>query len=148
MSRIILQFCFVYSYSQFIKSVSLVHGKHISKWITLLFVSQFHFLFYSSRTLPNIFALIPVLFAYSDWIERRWSRLIPNIAFTVIVIRFETIILFGCILSTELYHRRISLFNILKLGIPAGSVSLLITVVFDSVVWGKWLWPEGKYIIR
>lgn len=34
----------------------------------------------------------------------------------------------------------------LGIGIPVGILSLLITVMVDSVFWGRILWPEGEVL--
>ncbi len=144
LSRICLAGIFTYAYHQLNKEIAKVHGTSVSQWVTWLTLSQFHFLFYSSRTLPNTFALISVMLVYSAWLTKRWSQMISLIAFTVVVLRFETILLFGCILLVEVFYtRQLSVLKTLKVGIPSGLLSLAFTVGFDSFMWGKWMWPEG-----
>lgn len=86
-----------------------------------------------------------MLLAYAAWIEHRFTKLLLLTAFTVLVVRFETIILFGCILAIEVFYtRQLKLWTVLLVGIPSGILSLLTTVVFDSYMWNKLVWPEGK----
>lgn len=144
LSRACLAGIFTYAYHQLNKAIAKAHGTSVSQWVTWLTLSQFHFLFYSSRTLPNTFALISVMLVYSAWLTKRWSQMISLIAFTVVVLRFETILLFGCILLVEVFYtRQLSILKVLKVGIPSGLLSLAFTVGFDSFMWGKWMWPEG-----
>lgn len=148
LSRICLAGIFTYAYHQLNKEIAKVHGTSVSQWVTWLTLSQFHFLFYSSRTLPNTFALISVMLVYSAWLTKRWSQMISLIAFTVVVLRFETILLFGCILLVEVFYtRQLSVLKTLKVGIPSGLLSLAFTIGFDSFMWGKWMWPEGDGIL-
>jgi len=40
---------------------------------SMLFIVQFHPLFYSSRPLPNTFALVLTNIAYAFWLQRKWQ---------------------------------------------------------------------------
>nr|XP_027200993.1 probable Dol-P-Man:Man(7)GlcNAc(2)-PP-Dol alpha-1,6-mannosyltransferase [Dermatophagoides pteronyssinus] len=149
--RLSLLFCFTFAFKRFIHSTTTTtsyrHHNSSIWWLTLLTITQFHLIFYSSRTLPNTFALILMLFAYDYWNHQQWSMFIFLFAFTVIVVRFETIILFSIICLIEcFYTRRLSLINIFIYGIPSGCFSLLLTILFDSFMWNKWIWPEGDTI--
>ncbi|KAI2807665.1 dolichyl-P-Man:Man(7)GlcNAc(2)-PP-dolichol alpha-1,6-mannosyltransferase [Blomia tropicalis] len=145
--RICLVTLFVYSYKKFHRAISIVFGSYVSKWLTLISLTQFHYLFYASRTLPNTFALICVQLIYSTWLLEQWNQFIILIAFTVLVIRFETIILFGCIILYEIFYtRKLSITRLLTIGIPSGILWLIITVPFDSYMWNRWTWPEGDGI--
>jgi len=146
LSRVLLSTLFTCSYYCLSEAISKFHGHSVSKWVTLLTVSQFHFIFYSSRTLPNTFALILVIAIFSTWIKRKWTQMIFFIAFTVLVIRFETILLFFWILSYEVFYtHQLKIFHVFKVGIPSGLLCLLFTILFDSYMWSKWIWPEGLY---
>lgn len=147
LSRVCLAGIVTVAYHRLNKAISKCHGASVSQWVTWLTLSQFHFLFYSSRTLPNTFALISVMLVYSAWLTKRWSQMISLIAFTVVVLRFETILLFGCILLVEVFYtRQLTILKTLKVGIPSGLLSLAFTIGFDSYIWGKWMWPEGAIL--
>ena len=55
--RICLGLFLTFAFVKFRDQVSKVFGNEIGKYFLLITCSQFHLLFYMSRTLPNIFAL-------------------------------------------------------------------------------------------
>lgn len=55
--RLVLAACVAISWSALQRTLQLRIGSTFSRWYTLITISQFHFMFYMSRTLPNIIAL-------------------------------------------------------------------------------------------
>lgn len=55
--RLVLALCVIVSWSKLQRVIQRQIGSIFSIWFTLITISQFHFMFYMSRTLPNIFAL-------------------------------------------------------------------------------------------
>lgn len=55
--RLTIICCVVLAWSKLQRTVQRRIGTTFSIWYTLITISQFHFMFYISRTLPNIFAL-------------------------------------------------------------------------------------------
>ncbi len=129
LSRIALSSLVMLSFSQFGNAIGKRFGPTTRRALSVLTLTQFHFLFYSSRALPNTFALITVMLACSFWLKREWNRFIWWMAFSVVVMRFETIMLFGWIVAYEvIWTRRLSLWYLLKAGVPYGLVAMGITV--------------------
>ena len=145
LSRIFLLLAVMSAFSVFGRAIQTRYGATTRRALSVLTLTQFHFLFYSSRCLPNTFALVAVMLALAHWLERRWNRYIFWVAFTVLVLRVETAILFAWITAYELLvTRQLSLWRLLKVGVPSGVVSLALTCLFDSYMWGRPVWPEGQ----
>lgn len=106
-------------------------------------ISQFHYLYYAGRFLPNTFASILANFAMAAWINRQYGKSVIYIAFTVVIFRFDTALFFGCLLLDAVFIRRIlPLGKLLVIGIPSGLIALIATFVVDSMLWARPIWPE------
>ena len=118
-------------------------GSQVSIWLTLLTLSQFHFMFYSSRPLPNTMALVPVLLSLSFWLNFNPTMFIFTAAPSILIFRGELAMFLGAVLLMELLMGKITLL----MGV-VGIISLIIwiplTVTVDSFFWGRLLWPEAE----
>nr|CAG4645474.1 EOG090X04MD [Lynceus sp. MCZ IZ 141354] len=119
-------------------------GPGVSNWMMLITISQFHFMFYCSRPLPNIMAMPLVLLAISSWIRGQHSRFIFSAGIAVLIFRSELMMLLGLPILIELASRRLHFKKLLKVGIVSGVSLILTTVLLDSFFWMRWLWPEGE----
>jgi len=113
-------------------------------WMLVLTLSQFHLLFYSSRPLPNIFALGLVLPALTGYAEQNTKRFVLFSAAAILIFRAELAILLGLML---IYHlAEANTINRLKQtfisGFSALAVYVPVSVLVDSYFWKRWLWPE------
>jgi len=113
-------------------------------WLLLITACQFHIPFYSSRMLPNSFALVLVLHSYSYWLEKKMSTAIAVIVFGTSVFRCDLLLLLGTIGSSWLLQRELSIAKALRVGITTWVISLVITVPLDSIMWQRPVWPEGE----
>ena len=148
-SRIILSLFLVSGFNSYANSVGRKYGVTTRRSLIVLTLTQFHFMYYNSRTLPNTYALGLCLFSYSHWVRRQYTQMIMLVAVTVIIFRVETAILFGPIFFNEIFiNHSLTVKKLLLTGIPAGIVSLATTILFDTYLWGTrfWLWPEGHSI--
>lgn len=125
------------AFREFSRAVQKEFGPVMTNWLTLLTVSQFHFVFYMSRPLPNTFALIFVLLAYSYWLEQRHLALILASGVAVLVFRAELASLLGIIILMEIFSGRLSIVNLFKWGVPAALAILGKDTRFVSF---KWEW--------
>ena len=78
------------------------YGVTVSVFLSLLTISQFHLMFYSSRTLPNTLALVPVLVSLAAWLRSRTDIFIFVSAGAILVLRGELAIFLGAILLMDL----------------------------------------------
>lgn len=143
-SRFILSLFVISGFNSFANAVGRKYGTTTRRCLIVLTLTQFHFTFYLSRPLPNTYALGLTLWALSRWILQDFASFTFLIAQIVVIFRFETAILFGCIILFELIiTRQMKVTTLLAIGIPSGLFALTVTVLFDSFMWAKWIWPEG-----
>ncbi|KAK7546905.1 alpha-1,6-mannosyltransferase subunit [Phyllosticta citricarpa] len=145
--------------------VSKVFGKTAGNWFVLFHATQFHMMFYASRTLPNMFALglstlaLRFYLISSTTADRRASNKSLRLSFYLltiagIVFRSELALYLATLASYQLFKRIRSsgpsgLFAYLRVVVPAGLsgaiVALAITIPIDTFFWRTYptpLWPE------
>ncbi|KAG2225899.1 hypothetical protein INT45_006595 [Circinella minor] len=141
-------------------AIKRLFGYPASVAFVLLTCCQFHFIFWSSRTLPNTIALPLVLSGLSHWMESlvatagretQLRDMIRDLVIAGILFRFEAGILLVIILGMEwLVYRTLSFKFMFVHTVSSVLVSLILTVSVDSYFWQRDiingelpLWPEG-----
>ncbi|CAO3649588.1 unnamed protein product [Cunninghamella blakesleeana] len=150
--RLVLGSCVYIGILKFGNSLTTLYGSKTTELFFLLNACQFHLIFWSSRTLPNMFALPLVLFGLSHWIQRRTALgthqpyhlkwMIYYFSIAGIIFRFECGILLVILLIYELclHHHLPSLFSFLKNNIISPLIiscvsNLILTLLIDSWFW-------------
>ncbi|KAF0714033.1 Aste57867_4086 [Aphanomyces stellatus] len=128
------------------QTIASTYGRDTSVWFSVISVVQFHVVFYMGRTLPNVFALMLVLLAYSFWMKKQPKIVIALLSFSTIVFRGDTAVVFAPVLLSMLLSREISLVMIIVVGLGSTIFALGCTILVDSFFWQRWLWPEGEVL--
>ncbi|KAH8383071.1 hypothetical protein KR009_006630 [Drosophila setifemur] len=128
------------------QAVTKIYGVEVRMWFTAITITQFHFMFYMTRTLPNIFALPIVLFAIAYWMRDQHKPFIICSGIAILVFRSELALFLGLLLAFSLLQRKFSIDGFLKTALPAGVCILAATVLVDSFFWRRLLWPEGEVL--
>uniref|UniRef100_A0A804MCG4 Mannosyltransferase n=1 Tax=Zea mays TaxID=4577 RepID=A0A804MCG4_MAIZE len=121
-------------------------GHQAEAFFVVLTAIQFHLLFYSSRPLPNIFALALVNLAYSFWFKGSYLCTLRALIVAAVVFRCDMILLLGPIGLALLLSRSVSLLEAIKCCISTTLVCIGFTVLIDSIMWRRILWPEFQVL--
>uniref|UniRef100_A0A146LXU7 Mannosyltransferase n=1 Tax=Lygus hesperus TaxID=30085 RepID=A0A146LXU7_LYGHE len=139
-----LGFCVVLSFRHFTNAVRRRFGPNVARWFLFISCSQFHFMFYASRPLPNIMVMPFVLLALRCWLLQNHNALIWFSSVAVVVFRSELAAFLGPILLYEVLTKKLSLFKCLKIGLITSFLSFLTSFTIDSYIWQRPTWPEGE----
>lgn len=118
------------------------HGNSLGFFYTLMFLSQFHILFYATRTLPNFVVLPVVNFGLSKIIIGDMSGL-SWIAFAGVIFRLEVGVLAASIaLVSSLVFGQSNLFQNVMFLIVSSAIGCFVSFNVDSYFWGTSVLPE------
>ena len=134
------------SLTRFRRSLGKIFGRGFAQWHALLTVSQFHFMFYASRPLPNTFALVFVFLALNFWLEDKKFLFVLFSGVSVLIFRGELALLLGVVILMDLAVGRIGLGRLVGYGLVGLVLCLGLTVGVDSIFWKRTLWPEGEVL--
>lgn len=116
--------------------------KSIGFWFALLQFTQFHIVFYSSRTLPNFMALPFVIMCLANFVNGDVIRSIGFLFAVGIIFRLEIIVFAGILALVSLYRHQITIKQLAAssfIGLLAGAVT---TYQTDTYFWGEPSLPE------
>ncbi|KAF2281267.1 uncharacterized protein EI97DRAFT_463627 [Westerdykella ornata] len=146
----------------FSRSISRAFGRSAGVWYILFQASQFHVIFYASRTLPNMFAfcfttlsLTLLLNSHTHPPPRRTNSLTLSLLLlttTTILFRSELLLLLTpltlhtLLLTPPPLRLPLITHTILPAGLLGTLLALPLTLTLDSYFWHAWtttpLWPE------
>lgn len=137
-------------------AVDTAYGKIAGRWFVLFQASQFHVMFYASRTLPNMFAFTATTIALRSLVlakavaskstrsQKRRRLALYLLTVAGVIFRSEIAILLAMETVVLLVQQRASLVKeIIPAGIAGAAIGLLVTITVDSFFWQQFpLWPE------
>ena len=155
LSRAVLGFLTCLSLSSLGSSLPLSRASKVS--FVLICVTQPHLLYYSSRPLPNTFALVLSTFAFSNWFKGRSLTCIFLLTVASCTCRCDILVLAGPVGLSMLATRKVSFVMGVVAGLAAVATSLAVVVPLDTVMWdnyskpnsgglGRFLWAEGTVL--
>ncbi|CAB3396976.1 unnamed protein product [Caenorhabditis bovis] len=142
-----LGFLNVLAFLNFCRSVKIHFGADTANFLRLIVASQFHYLFYASRPLPNTFALTFVMLVFERILENRIESAVRWATAATVLFRCELLLLFGPLFIKFIINHRLPLFGTdgaLANGLRVSSLCLAVTMPIDSYFWGRPVWPEGE----
>ena len=116
----------------------------LGTYFLLVSACQFHFPFYASRMLPNTFALVLVLQSFKAWLLQDVKTAASWLVFATAVFRCDLLLLLFTVGLSWLITKRLTIVQAVQIGVTTGILSLLLTVPLDSLMWQRWVWPEGE----
>lgn len=121
---------------------NIVRAPMIFGYYLLITAAQFHIPFYSSRLLPNTFALLLTTHAYAEWFNNRPRRTAIYLVFTTAIFRCDVLLLLFTVGLTMLIRHELRIVEALCIGIVTGITALVMTIPMDSLLWQRMVWPE------
>jgi len=135
------------SFDSFRMAFSRHYGTTAANFLILLTCCQFHLLYYSSRTLPNTFALNIVYLALAQWLHGRIVFTLLLFTFAIVVFRADTAVLFAPVLLSMLLRKEVTVPRMVLTGFLGTIAFAGLTILVDSMFWGRWVWPEFEVLV-
>lgn len=124
------------------KKQTKVSHSSIGYWYIFMQLSQFHLVFYASRTLPNFIALPLTNYAFSKITVGDYSRAISVLTFATVVFRIELLALTLSLGFVGFISRKVTLSTLVKASVIGGVVGAFSSGAIDSYFWRRLTIPE------
>nr|XP_027113401.1 dol-P-Man:Man(7)GlcNAc(2)-PP-Dol alpha-1,6-mannosyltransferase-like [Coffea arabica] len=140
--RLVLSFLMLCTLRFFRIQIRKKFGYQVEAFFSILTAVQFHMLFYCSRPLPNILAFGLANLAYGFWVKGSFYAALRCLIFATIIFRCDMLLLISPLGLELLLSKSISLWKAIRTCIATTLFCIGLTVLVDSVMWRRWLWPE------
>eukprot|EP00971_Amphidinium_carterae_P097939 1937851-Amphidinium_carterae.1 len=117
-------------------------GTSEARWLNILTAVEFHLPFYMSRTLPNTFALLLANLAHAALLEGSGYSCLCILAVAAAIFRCDLLLLIAPVGLLLLAQRTVSFLKAAVLTAAAAAGGALLSVLVDSYMWSRLLWPE------
>lgn len=127
--RLVLTAVVTASWHNFRRVITKQFGTDVRLWFTIITLTQFHFIFYMSRPLPNVIALpvgkVPVvrcyvfalflffsflvLYALAFWLQGQTKPFIICSGIAILIFRSELLIFLGLLLAYDVIFRKVTI---------------------------------------
>ncbi|KAK8492832.1 hypothetical protein V6N12_009714 [Hibiscus sabdariffa] len=135
--------CIILSTLRFLRiQVRNKFGHQVEVFFVIFTAVQFHVLFYCSRALPNILAMGVVNLAYGHWLKGNFYAALNYLVFATTIFRCDIVLLLGPLGLEFLLTKSISIWRALKCCTLTTLLCIGLTVLVDSIMWKRFLWPE------
>ncbi|KAL0234270.1 hypothetical protein PCE1_001307 [Barthelona sp. PCE] len=107
--------------------------------------SMFHIMFYSSRLLTNTFALLFFNLALGNMIyntKKHNRHAFFFLCTAALIFRSEISIFIAAFSLHCLLSRKVTILEFVTQGLRAVASILIPSILFDSLFWNRWCWPE------
>ena len=146
--RLVLAVVTAAAFARFSRAVGRVFGPHARRLLCVLAAVQFHGPFYASRFLPNSLALPLVLWAYGAALDGHRGTALGLLGAVVASIRCDVAAVAlplgvaWCFIERSCPLPKGALCTILGC-----SLAIALSVVVDSRLWRRTVWPEGEVLL-
>ncbi|CAI5450865.1 unnamed protein product [Caenorhabditis angaria] len=145
--RSTLGFMNILAFLSFARSIQRIFGSITAFYLRIIIATQFHYIFYISRPLPNTFALLFVMIVFERILENRLESAVRWATASVFLFRCELVLLYGPLFLPYFLNGRLPFFGhdgAIPNGIRVSSLCLALTLPIDSYFWQRPVWPEGE----
>ena len=175
--RLTLAFAVCAALCAFARAAARRSGRNAGLGLLLCAAASPHYMFYASRTLPNTFATILVALCAAHWaglplalpapprqaaLQRQlWGALcgwappsgglckaVGCLMVALAWFRCDMLVLLVPVGAGWLLAGRATLPQLVALGVAVGGGAVAVSVAFDSVMWGRVLWPEAEVLYK
>ncbi|EEB05423.2 hypothetical protein SJAG_00437 [Schizosaccharomyces japonicus yFS275] len=145
--RLTIGFCSWSSLNYLATYVDQRYGKKTASYFLLLLATQFHLVYYMSRPLANVYALITTNISFALILSHRYYKALAVLVATAVIVRSEVALLLVVATGMLFLSGRILFWKTIRVCLVTFLLALFATVMVDSWFWQEWNWPEGQAFV-